>query len=99
MATISFVLAMIASIIAVFTLLMSISTYREIEQQLIDMQEGLRECANRTTLNKLDISTIDNRTKAKPKAKRGRPKKNAPKPHELRRSTGTISSHSSNGKQ
>jgi len=97
MATITLLLSILAIITSVFTLLMSMSTNREIEQQLVDMQEGIRECANRTTLNKLDISTIDNRTKAKPKAKRGRPKKNAPNPSELRRSTGTISGP--NGKQ
>tara|TARA_A100001201_G_scaffold138571_1_gene129622 strand:- start:860 stop:1099 length:240 start_codon:yes stop_codon:yes gene_type:complete len=73
--TISLLLAMIASIIAVFTMLMYISTHREIEKQIADMQEGIRECANRTTLNKLDIATIDNRTQPKPKAKRGRPRK------------------------
>jgi len=76
MTTITLLLAILAIITSVFTLLMSMATNREIEQKLIDMQEGIRECANRTTLNKLDISTIDNRTKAKPKAKRGRPKKN-----------------------
>ena len=47
----------------------------------MDIEDGLRECATRSSMNKLDISTIDNRTKTKPKAKRGRPKKNAPKPH------------------
>ena len=73
--TISLLLAIIASIIAVFTMLMCISTNREIEQQLAEMEQGIRECANRTTLNKLEIATIDNRTKAKPKAKRGRPRK------------------------
>ena len=47
------------------------------------MEQGLKECAARTSANKLDISTIDNRTKSKPKAKRGRPRKNAPKPHQV----------------
>ena len=83
MTTITLLLAILAIITSVFTLLMSMATNREIGQQLIDMQEGIRECANRTTLNKLDISTIDNRTKSKPKAKRGRPKKTSTKSIQL----------------
>jgi len=83
MTTIAFVLAITASIISVFTLLMTISQYRSLEIYMNDLEQGLRECASRTSENKLDISTIDNRTKAKPKAKRGRPRKNAPKPHKI----------------
>ena len=81
MTTIASILAIMASIISVFTLLMTISQYRSLEIYMNDLEEGLRECAARTSANKLDISTIDNRTKAKPKAKRGRPRKNSPKPH------------------
>ena len=83
MTTIASILAIMASIISVFTLLMTISQYRSLEIYMNDLEEGLRECAARTSANKLDISTIDNRTKAKPKAKRGRPRKNAPKPHKI----------------
>ena len=83
MTTIAFVLAITASIISVFTLLMTISQYRSLEIYMNDLEQGLRECATRTSENKLDISTIDNRTKAKPKAKRGRPRKNTPKPHKI----------------
>jgi hypothetical protein len=83
MTTIAFVLAIMASIVSVFTLLMTISQYRSLEIYMNDLEEGLRECAARTSTNKLDISTIDNRTKAKPKAKRGRPRKNAPKSHKI----------------
>ncbi len=75
MTTITLLLAILAIITSVFTLLMNMATNREIGKELVNMQEGIRECANRTTLNKLDISTIDNRTQAKPKAKRGRPRK------------------------
>ena len=75
MTTITLLLAILAIITSVFTMLMNMATNREIGKELIDLQEGIRECANRTTLNKLDIATIDNRTKAKPKAKRGRPRK------------------------
>tara|TARA_R100001463_G_scaffold30957_6_gene70243 strand:+ start:410 stop:670 length:261 start_codon:yes stop_codon:yes gene_type:complete len=81
MTTIAFVLAIMATIISVFTLLMAISQYRSLEIYMYDLEQGLRECASRTSENKLDISTIDNRTKAKPKAKRGRPRKNTPKLH------------------
>ena len=89
MATITLVLAIIANIVAVFTLLMNMST----EKTLTHLEEGLRDCATRTRNNFLNIETLDNRVN-KPKAKRGRPKKKAPKPHiELRRSTGTISSN------
>ena len=77
--TITFVLAMIALVISVFTLLMTISQYRSLEIYMYDLEQGLRECAARTSENKLDIATIDNRTKSKPTAKRGRPRKNAPK--------------------
>lgn len=97
MNTITSTLAILAIITATFNLIFTFFKFRDIENDLIDIEDGLRECATRSSMNKLDISTIDNRTKAKPKAKRGRPKKNAPKPHELRRSTGTI--HSPNGKQ
>ena len=81
--TIAFVLAIMAIIISVFTLLMTISQYRSLEIYMYDLEQGLRECATRTSENRLDISTIDNRTKSKPKAKRGRPKKSAPKLHQV----------------
>ena len=75
MTTITLLLAILAILTSVFTLVMNMATNREIGKELADLQEGVRECANRTTLNKLDIATIDNRTKSKPKAKRGRPRK------------------------
>jgi len=78
MTTITFVLAIIATIIAVFTLLMNIST----EKTIVHIEEGLKECATRTRTNKLKLDTLDNKVN-KPKAKRGRPKKNAPKPHKI----------------
>ena len=78
MTTITFVLAIIATIISVFTLLMGIST----EKTILHIEEGLRECATRTRTNKLKLDTLDNKVN-KPKAKRGRPKKNAPKPHKI----------------
>lgn len=79
MTTVTFVLAIIANIIAVFTLLMNMST----EKALADMEEGIRECAARTQTNKLLINTLDNKVN-KPKPKRGRPKKNVkPVVHQL----------------
>ena len=75
MTTITLLLAILAILTSVFTLVMNMATNREIGKELADLQEGVRECANRTTLNKLDIATIDNRTQPKPKARRGRPRK------------------------
>ena len=75
MNTLSIILAVLATITSIFTLLVVLARTSEVEAALYQLEDGLRECANRTTLNKLDISTIDNRTKAKPKAKRGRPRK------------------------
>ena len=75
MTTITLLLAILAILTSVFTLVMNMATNREIGKESADLQEGVRECANRTTLNKLDIATIDNRTQPKPKARRGRPRK------------------------
>lgn len=75
MNTISIILSVLATITSAFTLITVLARNSEIDASLYNLEDGLRECANRTTLNKLDISTIDNRTKAKPKAKRGRPRK------------------------
>tara|TARA_R110002012_G_scaffold171342_4_gene336116 strand:+ start:975 stop:1250 length:276 start_codon:yes stop_codon:yes gene_type:complete len=75
MTTITLLLAILAIITSVFTLLMSMTTHQELEKELSNIKQGLRECATRSSLNALEISTIDNRTKSKPKAKRGRPKK------------------------
>ena len=75
MNTISIILSILATITSAFTLITFLARNSEIDASLHNLEDGLRECANRTTLNKLDISTIDNRTKAKPKAKRGRPRK------------------------
>jgi len=80
MNTINFTLAALALITATIALLLTFFRLNSIEKDLINMEQGLKECAARTSANKLDISTIDSRTKSKPKAKRGRPKKNAPKP-------------------
>ena len=92
MATITLLLAIIANITAIYTLLWCMSTSTE----MLNLESDLRDCATRTRTNKLNLDTLDNKVN-KPKSKRGRPKKNAPKPHELRRSTGTI--NSPNGKQ
>ena len=79
MNTITSALAIVAIITVTFNLLFTFFKFKDIENNLLNMEDGLRECATRSSMNKLDISTIDNRTKAKPKAKRGRPKKNTPK--------------------
>lgn len=78
MTTITLVLAIIANIIAVYTLLWCMST----STQMLNVEDGIRECATRARSNKLKLDTLDNKVN-KPKAKRGRPRKNAPKPHVL----------------
>jgi cell division protein FtsL len=76
MNTITLVLAIIANIIAIYTLLWCMST----STQMLNVEDGIRECATRARSNKLKLDTLDNKVN-KPKAKRGRPRKNAPKPH------------------
>ncbi len=77
MATITFVLAISANIVAVFTLLAHLALSRQVESN----EEGIRECATRTRTNTLLIDTFDSKLNgqlhaaAKPKAKRGRPRK------------------------
>tara|TARA_Y100001938_G_scaffold148602_1_gene232824 strand:+ start:40282 stop:40530 length:249 start_codon:yes stop_codon:yes gene_type:complete len=78
MTTITLVLAIIANLIAIYTLAWCMSTSTE----MLNMEDGLRDCATRTRNNKLKLDTLDNKVN-KPKAKRGRPKKNAPKPHQV----------------
>ena len=78
MTTITLVLSIIAILIAIYTLAWCLSTSTE----MLNMEDGLRDCATRTRSNKLKLDTLDNKVN-KPKAKRGRPKKNAPKPHDL----------------
>ena len=78
MTTITLVLAIIANLIAIYTLAWCMSTSTE----MLNMEDGLRDCATRTRSNKLKLDTLDNKVN-KPKAKRGRPTKNAPKPHVL----------------
>lgn len=75
MTTVTLVLAITANIVAVYTLLWCMSTSTE----MLNIEDGLRECASRTSSNKLKLDTLDNKVN-KPKAKRGRPRKNAPKP-------------------
>ncbi len=76
MTTITLVLAIIANIVAVYTLLWCMSHNKLMEH----MVDDLRDCATRARSNKLKLDTLDNKVN-KPKAKRGRPRKNAPKPH------------------
>ena len=78
MTTITLVLAIIANCIAIYTLAWCMSTSTE----MLNMEDDLRDCATRTRSNKLKLDTLDNVVN-KPKAKRGRPRKNAPKPHQL----------------
>lgn len=77
MATITFVIAILATIVSVFTLLAQLSLSKQVECN----EEGIRECATRTRTNTLLINTFDSKLNgqlhaaAKPKAKRGRPRK------------------------
>ena len=51
-----------------------------LKRELENTNDGLRECATKASYNKLHLDTLANQVN-KPKAKRGRPRKNAPKPH------------------
>ena len=82
MNTITITLAILAIITATFSLLLCFFKLQEIEKDISHMTEGLRDCATRTRTNKLHLDTLANKLD-KPKAKRGRPKKNAPKPHQV----------------
>ena len=70
MNTLILLLAIIANLAAFFTMLLTFSLRREIE----NTEEGLKECATRTSMNKLHLDTLTNVVN-KPKRKPGRPKK------------------------
>ena len=78
MTTITLVLAIIANIVSIYALLWCMGHSKLMEH----MVDDLKDCATRTRSNKLKLDTLDNKVN-KPKAKRGRPRKNAPKPHAL----------------
>ncbi len=78
MTTLTLIIAIIAGMLSAYTFLSTLA----LNDRLIDTEEGLRECATRTSSNKLHLETLKNKVD-KPKAKRGRPKKNAPKPHQV----------------
>jgi hypothetical protein len=71
MTTVTLILAITANIVAVYTLLWCMSTSTE----MLNIEDGLRECATRTRSNKIKLDTLDNKVN-KPKRKAGRPKKN-----------------------
>jgi hypothetical protein len=78
MTTFTLIIAIIAGMLAAYTFIATLT----LNDRLINTEEGLRECATRTSSNKLHIDTLKNKVD-KPKAKRGRPRKNTPKPHVL----------------
>ena len=62
MATITLLLAIIANITAIYTLLWCMSTSTE----MLNLESDLRDCATRTRTNKLKLDTLDNQVN-KPK--------------------------------
>ena len=78
MTTLTLIIAIIAGMLSAYTFLSTLA----LNDRLINTEEGLRECATRTSSNKLHLETLKNKVN-KPKAKRGRPRKNAPKPHQV----------------
>ncbi len=78
MTTLTLIIAIIAGMLSAYTFLSTLA----LNDRLINTEEGLRECATRTSSNKLHLETLKNKVD-KPKAKRGRPRKNAPKPHQV----------------
>ena len=76
-----FILA-VATIINMVSLGKSIKRTRLLEQNITNLQSS--EFYFRTRLGKLEQDVVDCTTIVnKPKAKRGRPRKNAPKPHTI----------------
>lgn len=76
-----FILA-VATIINMVSLGKSIKRTRLLEQNITNLQSA--EFYFRTRLSKLEQDVLDCTTIVnKPKAKRGRPRKNAPKPHTI----------------
>jgi len=71
MITLTLIIAIIAGMLSAYTFLSTLA----LNDRLIDAEQGIKECATRTTTNKLHLNTLDNKVD-KPKAKRGRPKKN-----------------------
>ena len=78
MTTLTLIIAIIAGMLSAYTFLSTLA----LNDRLIDTEEGLKECATRTSSNKLHLDTLKNKVD-RPKVKRGRPKKNAPKPHQV----------------
>ena len=78
MTILTLIIAIIAGMLAAYTFLAMLT----LTDRLVNTEEGLRECATRTSSNKLHLETLKNKVD-RPKAKRGRPKKSAPKPHHV----------------
>ena len=69
MTTLTLIIAIIAGMLSAYTFLSVLA----LNDRLIDTEEGLKECATRTSSNKLHLETLKNKVD-KPKVKRGRPK-------------------------
>ena len=70
MTTLTLIIAIIAGMLSAYTFLSTPA----LNDRLVNTEEGLRECATRTSSNKLHLDTLKNKVD-KPKAKRGRPRK------------------------
>lgn len=72
------ILSLIAIGISVITFIRCYNLHKDIEI----IEDDLRDCAIRTRTNTLKFDTLDNKVN-KPKAKKGRPSKKAPKPPKI----------------
>ena len=70
----------ILTLISVSTAFICLKTVNNLKTQLLELEIGLIECAARTSHNKLNVETLDNKM-FPPKKRRGRPRKNAPTPN------------------
>jgi hypothetical protein len=69
------ILSISAIVIATWSAVLSYMCHKDLR----NTEHGLRKCATISRANTLDITTLANKVN-KPKAKRGRPRKNAPAP-------------------
>ena len=71
MNTVTLLIAIIASVLSIITLLITISVHKDVSM----LEDSLRDCSTRTRTNRLDLDTLENKVN-KPRRKAGRPKKN-----------------------
>jgi|TARA_R110002073_G_scaffold27380_1_gene88448 hypothetical protein len=71
-------LSIAAIVLALYSTCLSYMCHKDLK----NTEKGLIECATLSRINKIGLETLQNQVNA-PKPKRGRPRKNAPKPHTI----------------